>query len=299
MLPGTVAGVALQLFLDDPIQGGDMSMAGIRHTTGPIKGFTLIELLVVVAIIALLISVLLPALNMARAQARLVVCGSNQRQIGVGIALYADHEGGFIPRGPTSFSPQGFQFSKDFASNYLWTGDVPGGDPSPQLTGLGMLLKPRLVQDEVLFCPSDDGGNLEEEMPKINTAKSASGSYIYRQLHHLPDNAATGRLDSLGENEIVSGQIVAVWALALDINSLGEGTNRHTNHQAKQVNILFADGSVSRFQNNMNSLAIPPEAFVDFSLITVWIDQLLTNADYGYIAAPELAPRNPDLPPLN
>ena len=52
--------------------------------------FTLIELLVVVAIIAVLIAVLLPALQQAREQAKLLVCGSNQRQIGVAVAFYAD-----------------------------------------------------------------------------------------------------------------------------------------------------------------------------------------------------------------
>lgn len=259
-------------------------------------GFTLIELLVVVAIIALLISILVPALGQARSQARLVVCGSNMRQIGLSIVLYAERDDGFIPRGPTSFSPQGFQYSSALASNYLWIGDNTGGDPTPrQFTGLGLLLRPRLAPDEVLFCPSDDAGNLEEELPKIDTGEDALGSYMYRQLDHLPETAAAGRLDSLGEN-VVDDQVVKVWALALDTNSLGEGDNLHTNHNAKHANILFADGSVTRFKNTNNALAIPPEAFTNPFLIPVWIDQLLTNADYGYIGSPEEAPRNPSLP---
>ncbi len=52
------------------------------------EGFTLIELLVVVAIIALLISIMLPALGRARDTARTSVCGSGLRQMGVAMSIY-------------------------------------------------------------------------------------------------------------------------------------------------------------------------------------------------------------------
>ncbi len=60
------------------------------------RGFTLIELLVVVAIIALLISILLPSLSRAKKQAQSVQCQSNLRQIMVGVIGYAaDYKGCF------------------------------------------------------------------------------------------------------------------------------------------------------------------------------------------------------------
>lgn len=63
----------------------------------PRCGFTLIELLVVVAIIALLISILLPALGNARAQAKDALCRSNLHQLSLANNYYADDNLGRLP----------------------------------------------------------------------------------------------------------------------------------------------------------------------------------------------------------
>ena len=54
------------------------------------RGLTLIELLVVVAILALLMSILLPSLSRARDVSKMTVCLSNQRQIGLAICMYLE-----------------------------------------------------------------------------------------------------------------------------------------------------------------------------------------------------------------
>jgi prepilin-type N-terminal cleavage/methylation domain-containing protein/prepilin-type processing-associated H-X9-DG protein len=81
------------------------------------KGFTLVELLVVIGIIALLISILLPALNKAREEANLVACASNLHAIDQLLATYCSENHSYLPYGYTC-SP---------SHNFLATGLVPSG----------------------------------------------------------------------------------------------------------------------------------------------------------------------------
>src|SRR5262245_29932747 len=89
------------------------AMTDHRHRR---NGFTLVELLVVIGIIAVLISILLPALNQAREAAKRTQCLSNLRSLGQAMYLYAHRYKDQVPLG---FSAGGGAASRTFQSNYF------------------------------------------------------------------------------------------------------------------------------------------------------------------------------------
>ncbi|MCC6424032.1 MAG: DUF1559 domain-containing protein [Phycisphaerales bacterium] len=95
------------------------------------RAFTLVELLVVIGIIALLISILLPALNRARQAAYSVACQSNMRQIGQAMTMYQNANKGSFPMWDThmivTWYPNVFRIAWArtlWNSNYLTNGKV-------------------------------------------------------------------------------------------------------------------------------------------------------------------------------
>lgn len=148
--------------------------------------FTLVELLVVIGIIAALISLLLPALNRARQQANAVQCGSNERQIFMGLEMYANDWQGWIPAPVV-------RGSVDIGSP-TWNMHLHTYDP----TGTGWVAPANYIQNEKVFiCPSD-GFFSDLNNPALDAGAKVRGSYALNSFMATIDQPA-------GQNKSATG----------------------------------------------------------------------------------------------
>jgi len=134
-----------------------------KHSTRAVGrgGFTLVELLVVIGIIALLISILLPALNLAKRKAQAVACSSGIRQIYLAMALFAQDNKGHLPRPYLISTPPEVSSNPRIAKVCAWAQKADNTpyhiDLDDDKGALWKQLKGKNAREKSLLCPGDEG----------------------------------------------------------------------------------------------------------------------------------------------
>ncbi|MFO0974478.1 MAG: prepilin-type N-terminal cleavage/methylation domain-containing protein, partial [Phycisphaerae bacterium] len=148
-----------------------------RHAPPAGRAFSLLELLVVVAIVALLVGMIAPALGAARVRGRGAVCLSNLRQLGVGMAMYANDFG-------DRCLPLAYWATEEIGTGpvvYWW-----GTNESGQVDHTRGFMTPYLqvppAERSVYECPMQPWGSYKAQ----GAAKSVTSTYGYNGYYLSP-----------------------------------------------------------------------------------------------------------------
>lgn len=220
------------------------------------KAFTLIELLVVIGVVAMLLSVTLPALARVRRQAESVCCQSNLRQIILAAFIYCENHDGFFPIAYyTQQTDQGdIQYNWDFTVCFV------GPEPSIE-SGILWQGEP---MDKIQQCPSFQGDSNTPYDPytgyNYNTSYIGHGQWEnIAQPERRDQLRQPARVAVFGDGQNISGANKFMRAPLrtegdLSFNDRWAGTQgfRHT----RRTNIAFGDGS-TRSQSIVYTLVEP------------------------------------------
>ena len=138
-----------------------------------LAGFTLIELLVVISIIAVLMAIMMPALAKAREQARRIICGTNFRQIGLALAVYAEDNDKCLPTGSSRLALTAAELAPFGGGNArsIWASSLHIYIPSSD------------NDEKIWWCPSARDGAAKTSHAKL--FYRYRGTYVSYQVYNM------------------------------------------------------------------------------------------------------------------
>jgi len=197
------------------------------------------DLMVSMAVVAILIALMMPSLSTVREAARKVVCSSNVRQIGLGVAMYADDHRGLLPYTKFADLAPGGQ-SNSQAMMILRTVDL-----TDAWDGLGYLYSVGYLDAAgVFYCPSHHG-----EHPFSRYAQQWSGA----------DGEIFGNYQFRGSESITLDAFHGGQAMVADGMRMASDYNHFVG-----ANVLRADMTVRWYSDSGRAVAsLLPESAVD------------------------------------
>lgn len=235
------------------------------------KFFTLIELLIVIAIIAILASMLLPALNQARERGRCASCVGNLKSLGMTVSMYAADSRGFLPAcSPTDTNTWVHQLKRNTQSLTNKQFLCPGNTAQRA----GWIENPVYFWNpEVNSQSTEYGFNIGIANPYNTTAYIKIGKVRnHSSKVFLMDAVSNGNLtnpgDTAGKWRIASTNYIGSWQT--DGGWGRPATMRH----ARTVNVLYADFHVA-------GTTVPPLANPFNVAPFRWLGEIATCQMYG------------------
>ena len=216
------------------------------------RAFTLVELLVVIGIIAIMISIMLPALNKVRDKARATQCASNMRQVYTFCIMYAQENKGHLPR-PGINDPNTVENDRlvlycqdgpgilNYEGGVIWRYFQGGRDAKKQL----------------MLCPGDNGENMAYggAMTRAVGPEGRTFSYSLHAYTLAKNDVAWGTGGTKKVPGIVLGSVKSPSERIYIFEELGPNDGWCLNPQTNPDDIPSARHQGQRFLNtarNMN-----------------------------------------------
>jgi prepilin-type N-terminal cleavage/methylation domain-containing protein len=259
------------------------------------RAFTLIELLVVIAIIAILASMLLPALSRARYTAQKSACQSQMKQMGMGLSMYGSDSNGYTPSEGVNGGDFGLAY---IAGRQTWGISRPytnASGPNAAL-GLGKLVVNKYIVLDLTYCPSVKSGTWWDRRIYFGKAFQTnftdawgvpwtSGGWVSGSNYYMDSDYAYRAGDW---TDIVKQRRSAAYTNEAhteypDHAIIVDG--RSTNHQQIfGANVLWGDSSVSWWRDNQMysyTLSGTPSYPVSTTFHGFLLTYLMDMADQG------------------